>query len=523
MLGSNNCHKANSNIPNKNVKQSSAKLPMTAQLQQKAILIDSNPPDITAQATNILKTQAPLPDVTAQTSKKADCNENANGDSIDDSGTCIPPPTTTADMCRDDSGYHDSVPISNEYEDGATVAVMQQMNTSYQNDSVSSLTENQSGPQNSRFFVDDNKAVAIVLSEEAYNNNNNSGNNGNTVINMHPVDMDNDSSTNVPAVTILGRGETPVADWSSRCDGLEFGGPINEDLLSMEYMTPYNMNSHDFNNCIQPHDSYYQEVMVVKPNNGNIAMDTSFQNEVNEHIIYGAQQGIASRNIPQQGNISLPDMDRAIISFGECPEQNNGLVSNMIASSQITPHVFNADSNELTNSQDANDNKRNPESYQKYPNTCGMSAGLEYNSNIRFTGEGLAQDGSGNMMATQSIASVSTNSSEENYPQSVPLNTELNDYSATNWANEMENEESADDEKQSESFLEANLLYNPSAIGEANKVNYNYQEILSFVSNSWEKVEKELVSGAKGKYYYSRSVPNKNTSNIAKLNNVQKH
>ena len=85
-----------SNIPNKNVKQPSAKLPMTPPQQQKEILIESNPPDITTQANNIAKTRAPLPDVTAQTSKKADCNENANGDSIDDSGTCIPPPTTTA-------------------------------------------------------------------------------------------------------------------------------------------------------------------------------------------------------------------------------------------------------------------------------------------------------------------------------------------------------------------------------------------------------------------------------------------
>jgi hypothetical protein len=103
----------------------------------------------------------------------------------------------------------------------------------------------------------------------------------------------------------------------------------------------------------------------------------------------------------------------------------------------------------------------------------------------------------------------------------------LNDYSATNWYHQLEslqieNETSHGEDQQSSPFIEGNLVYNSTAaINEANnKVNYNYQEILSFVSNSWQQVEKELTSGAKVNYYYSNSAStNKAKSNIAKLNN----
>lgn len=512
LLGCNGSNKAN------NVVQQSANLPITEAQQQNAKLIKSSPPDITSQATNALVTKAFLPDVTAQASITTDGYQNSNSHPTDDSGSSTPQPQIAAELCKDDSGYHDFTLMSNEYDNRTGGSAMQDVEAFNQNDSISSATGAQSGSQNTCYFIDDTRAVAIALNEKAYNNY--SGNGNDNVMSMSTSDIDNDTSANVPAVTILGRGETPVADWSSKCDGLEFGGPINEDLLSMEYLKPYDIDQHSYNSGIQPRDSYYQEVMVAKANNCNIGMEQSYEGKVNERIVYETQQCIVSQDITQ-GNIPLPDMDRAIISFGECPNQEISLVPDVNAS-QINPHVFDADNNELNNGQNAND-KRNSD-YGRYSNTCDMPAGLEYNSNIRYSGEGFNQDNAGNIMTAQSVTSASTNSSEENYPQSVPLNNELNDFSATNWASQIDNGVSADDEKRPESFLEANLLYSAAAINEANKVNYNYQEILSFVSNSWEKVEKELMSGAGGKYYYSRSVPNnKNTSNIAKLNNVQKH
>jgi len=517
LLGCNSNNKAITDVTAIKSTHRSAKLP-GASLNQNGMLMKPSPPDITAQTTNIRKDKAPLPDVTAQASKAAAGYEN-NDHLASDSGCDTPKPIIATDVCKDDSGYHDILPISNDYDDQIAGSAGREMDTYNQNDSISSATLTQSESQNSCYYVDDKRAVAIVLSEKAYNY---SDNGRNQVMNMNTSDMDNDSTSNAPAVTILGRGETPVADWSSRCDGLEFGGPINEDLLSMDYMKPYDMEHNAYNTYMEPRDTYYQEVIIAKANNGNMVTEPSYENEVSGQVIFEAHQSVDSRNEPQQHNLPLPDMDRAIISFGECPDQNINTVPNVNASYQITPHVFDSDNNELTTGQDTND-VRISDSYERYPNSSGMTSGLKYDSNMGYVGEGLTQETSGNMVNTQSIASASTNSSEENYPQSVPLNDELNDFSATNWASQLENGVSADDEKQPESFLEANFIYNTPAINEANKVNYNYQEILSFVSTSWEKVEKELMSGAKGKYYYSKSVPSKSTSNIAKLNNVQKH
>ena len=516
-MGCNSNSKAIADVTANKSTHRSAKLP-GASLNQNGMPMKPSPPDITAQTTNIRKDKAPLPDVTAQASKVAAGYEN-NDHLASDSGCDTPKPIIATDVCKDDSGYHDILPISNDYDDQIAGSAGREMDSYNQNDSISSATLTQSESQNSCYYVDDKRAVAIVLSEKAYNY---SDNGRNQVMNMNTSDMDNDSTSNAPAVTILGRGETPVADWSSRCDGLEFGGPINEDLLSMDYMKPYDMEHNAYNTYMEPRDTYYQEVIIAKANNGNMVTEPSFENEVSGQVIFEAHQSVDGRNEPQQHNLPLPDMDRAIISFGECPDQNISTVPNVNASYQITPHVFDSDNNELTTGHDTND-VRISDSYGRYPNSSGMTAGLKYDSNMGYVGEGLTQETSGNTVNTQSIASASTNSSEENFPQSVPLNDELNDFSATNWASQLENGVSADDEKQPESFLEANFIYNTTAVNEANKVNYNYQEILSFVSTSWEKVEKELMSGAKGKYYYSKSVPSKSTSNIAKLNNVQKH
>ena len=516
LLGSSS-NKVVTDITTKNTTHRSTGLPGATSNQQTAMPIKSSPPDVTAQTTNNLIDKTPLPDVTAQASKTTADYENRNKHPTGDSGCSSPKHASTSDICKDDSGYHDIVPLYNEYDDRAAGSAPQEIDAYNQNDSISSATITQSESQNSCYYVDDKRAVAIVLSEKAYNC---SDQGRSHAMDTSTSDMDNDSNSNVPAVTILGRGETPVADWSSRCDGLEFGGPINEDLLSMDYVKQYDMGN-AYNTCMQPPDTYYQEDMITKAHNGSTTTEPAYETAVIEQVAYEGQ-GIGIRNISQQNNLPLPDMDRAIISFGECPDQNISMVPDVNASCQISTHIFDGDSNELMTGRDAND-ARISEPYESYQSACGITTELKYNANLGYTGEGIVQDTEGNMMNTQSIASASTNSSEENYPQSVPLNNELNDFSATNWASQIENGAPGDDEKQPQSFFDANLIYNTAAINEANKVNYNYQEILSFVSTSWEKVEKELMSGAKSKYYYSRAVPNKTTSNFAKLNNIQKH
>jgi hypothetical protein len=264
-----------------------------------------------------------------------------------------------------------------------------------------------------------------------------------------------------------------------------------------------------------------------------MAMDSLCKNGNSEHITYKTQQCMAIQNVAQDEQIPLPDMDRAIVSFGESLEHANKMESGINSSSQAAIQTFGTDSNELNNIQDPNDkmHKDREAHYEIYENLEPMNlSGLNSNTNLNYS-EALPEHVTGNIMS-HSVTSISPNSLEENDPQSVPLNNELNDYSATNWPHQLEslqieNETSHGEDQQSSPFIEGNLVYNSTAaINEANnKVNYNYQEILSFVSNSWQQVEKELTSGAPGKYYYSRSVSNnKNNSNIAKLNNnVQKH
>lgn len=237
------------------------------------------------------------------------------------------------------------------------------------------------------------------------------------------------------------------------------------------------------------------------------------------------------QDVAQEGPIPLPDMDKAIVSFGESLEHANKINAGINSSSQAALQTG-TDTNEL-NIQDLNDKMRKDGEphYERYENSESTNlSGLKINTNLKYS-ERLPEDGTGNI-SLHSVTSISPNSIEETDPQSVPLiNNELNDFSATNWANQVEsfqidNEPSHGEDQKSSPFIEGNLVYNSTAaINEANnKVNYNYQEILSFVSNSWQQVEKELTSGA-GKYYYSKSVSNnKNNSSIAKLNNnVQKH
>ena len=98
-----------------------------------------SPPDITAQTTNIRKDKAPLPDVTAQASKAAAGYEN-NDHLASDSGCDTPKPIIATDVCKDDSGYHDILPISNDYDDQIAGSAGREMDTYNQNDSISSAT-----------------------------------------------------------------------------------------------------------------------------------------------------------------------------------------------------------------------------------------------------------------------------------------------------------------------------------------------------------------------------------------------
>ena len=524
LLGNKSSQKANGNQPSKHTKMSN--LPATPQQQQNVMLIDANPPDITVQAKKSLKPRSSLPDVTAQAPTSTEYNISVNSTPNRDSGTNSPSCIATTNLSSIETPpYTNTVDVTDEYKEGIITPAMQQKN-SILHDTISPATFVQSSSPSSCFFVDDNRAVAIVLSERAYNNsypNNTDGQN----VNVGTANIGNEQHSSVPAVTILGRGDTPVADWSSRCDGLEFGGPINEDLLSMDYATPYNVTHQVISNYIQPHDSYYQEMLVTNVNS-NMSMDPVCTNGNSEHITYKRPQCMVIQDMAQDGPIPLPDMDKAIVSFGESLEHANKMDYGINSSSQAAHQTSGTDSNEL-NIQDPNDNmRRDGEThYESYENSESVNlSGLSINTNLKYS-----EDGTGNI-SSHSVTSISPNSIEENDPHNVPLNNELNDFSATNWAHQVEsfqieNEQSHGEDQQSSPFIEGNLVYNSTAaINEANnKVNYNYQEILSFVSNSWQQVEKELTSGAPGKYYYSKSVSNnKNNSSIAKLNNnLQKH
>ena len=493
------------------------------------MLTDSNPPDITVQVTNALNAQSSLPDVTAQTPVSVDCNASAdytpNGDSMSDS----PPPYFSADVNNidDNASYANVASAANLYQEDFASPVMQHGNTSMINDQVSPAGYAQVDSPNTCFYVDDNRAVAIVLSESAYNNNY-AVNNHEQTMNIGTVD-DIDPNVNVPAVTILGRGETPVADWSSRCDGLEFGGPVNEDLLSMDYVPSFDMEPQVIN-FIQPDEAGYQ-AMGMENVHTNAIGGSSREIVVSEHNMYVNQQCIATQEMPRKEDRALPDIDGAILSFGESFEQNNHRDLGVKASTQVVSHTFDTNENELSNGQDSMENMRNVKNtYLKNEKSgsCDLLA-FQVNANAEPCEEKLTQDSAKNRNnASQSITPASINSCEENISVGVPLNDELNDFSATNWANEvakkfqLETESSHSDDPQSSSFIEANLTYDTNAaINEANsKATYNYQEILSFVSNSWQQMEKELTSGTKGKYYYSKSGSNnKPNSSIAKLNN----
>ena len=529
LLGHNSSNKTNNNQPSKPMKKPS-NLPATPPQQPNAMLIKGNPPDIAVQVSNVFKPRSSLlPDVTAQAPVSTECNISKNSTPNGDSGTNTPPSyvTTTDPRSVENQPYTNTVNATDEYTEGIITPAMQQKNNNL-HDTITSASFVQPSSPSSCFFVDDNRAVAIVLSERAYNNSYTVNNDGENV-NVGMANTGNDQHSNVPAVTILGRGDTPVADWSSRCDGLEFGGPINEDLLSMDYATHYNMEHQVMNNYIQPHDSYYQEMLVtnVSSNMDQLTtIDPLYKNGNVEQITYETPHCMVIQGLADDTQIPLPDMDRAIVSFGESLEHATKMDADINSSSQAAFQNFDTDSNELKNNQVANDNKcKDREAhYEKYESSGSINlSGIEVN-NLKYSEE-MPEHGN-NVRSSHSVTSISPSSLEENDPRSVPLSNELNDFSATKWAHQVESfqieiETSHGEGQQSSPFIEGSLVYNTTAaINEANnKVNYNYQEILSFVSNSWQQVEKELTSGAPGKCYYSKSV-----SNIAKLNNnVQKH
>ena len=169
------------------------------------------------------------------------------------------------------------------YQDDNSNSIIQHTNAINLNDSVSS-TCTKAGPLTACCFVDDNKTVAIVLTEKAYNGGctvNQIGSNAD--VNVHVDSSTDDHALSAPAVTIFGRGETPVADWFSRCDGLEFGGPINEDLLSMDYSVPININQGETNSIhLDPMESiYYQEMQL--PSNSSMAMPAYKESDLGQH------------------------------------------------------------------------------------------------------------------------------------------------------------------------------------------------------------------------------------------------
>ena len=492
---------------------------MSSSDQENAMLTVSNPPDITAQVTNVLKVQASLPDVTAQAPTNASSTPNG------DSGSSTPPAyLSTEDINSiDSSSFPKIIPVEVIHANNFQPPAMQSINRSSY-DSLTSTLNLQTDSTTSCIFVDDSRDVAIVLNETAYNNSYNISDHGRHVDSLKE-DNSNEQKDKVPAVTILGRGETPVADWSSRCDGLEFGGPINEDLLSMNFSTNSNLNQETMN-YIEPHNSpYYQEIPVAEENS-NMTIGEFCNDGNNVGVTYDTSQYTISNNSHPEIQLPLPDMDEAIVSFGECFEQATPLSSGVEPSSQLSPHNVNKN-NELSNgpNQDQMRSDKNIcyERYQKpgMPNIPGKKM-----DSVKYPAVASNQNGSGNVdIAKESI--ISDNLSEGSCSNAVPLNNETDKFSASNWAEEVDDQVNIEGEastpvEEPASGMQDNLACKRKAeITEINnKVNYNYQEILSFVSNSWQQVEKQLTSGRKANYYYSNSKSNnKANTSIAKANN----
>ena len=520
LLGHNNNH-FSANQPNQ-LKQT-PNPPVETAFVQNEMLIESNPPDITVEASNVLKTQASLPDVTAQAPFVIDCTERYITMSNEDSESNAVHNFNSLDPnAMENSVNHSVVSATDEYTEGFDGPAMQINNN--HDDSIPSTMHVENNSPSSCFYVDENKDVAIVLNETAYYSYATSETKG-LDLSISTENITNDIESTVPAVTILGRGETPVADWSSKCDGLEFGGPVNEDLLSMEYVTPVDIR-HQMNNYIQPHEPFYQPMVITNVNNTGAAINQSNEIENNETLAFETDQ-INNQNAYQEEQVPLPAIDGAILSFGECLEQGT-----VIDPFEIDEQNLDTNNTEL-NINHGPSNKLFKDNDISFTNASYTNLSmLKVNTDIQYS-EAMCENPTKNAEnSALSLHSISPNSSEENNPQYVPLNNELDNFSATKWANQvneklnLETELPVIDQTQSSSFIENNMVYNanPAITDANNKVNYNYQEILSFVSNSWQQMEKELTSGAKGKYYYSKAASNnKPNSGIAKFNNsVQK-
>merc|ERR1712018_27226 len=260
--------------------------------------------------------QASLPDVSAQAPFVIDCSERDITMSYEDSENNSVQPLHSHDPnAMENSVNHSVVSATDEYSEGFDGPAMQINNN--HDDSIPSTMHVETNSPSSCFYVDENKDVAIVLNETAYYSYATSETKG-LDLSLSTENITNHIESTVPAVTILGRGETPVADWSSKCDGLELGGPVNEDLLSMKYVTPIDIR-HQINNYIQPHEPFYQHMVITNVNTG-LAINQSNEIENNETLAFETDQ-INNQNAYQEEQVPLPAIDGAILSFGECLEQ----------------------------------------------------------------------------------------------------------------------------------------------------------------------------------------------------------
>ena len=204
-------------------------------------------------------------------------------------------------------------------------------------------------------------------------------------------------------------------------------------------------------------------------------------------------------------------MDEAIVSFGECLEEMTPTDSG--SAFTLAPQNYDTGDNELRDDAEdqvesgtiSSDKNYCSEKYDMLGSSSPSLFKIKLN-NVKSSTATSQPEATGNV-------DICENSPDA--PQEKNINN-LDGFAATNWADEVAEkvqfETEGPIEPQTPSTFIPGNMYNSnvsSSIESNSKVNYNYQEILDFVNNSWNQVkEKKLSSGASVNYHASNSVAN---------------
>jgi hypothetical protein len=204
--------------------------------------------------------------------------------------------------------------------------------------------------------------------------------------------------------------------------------------------------------------------------------------------------------------IPLPDMDDAIVSFG-APNMN------------APPHALNINQKELITEVEYTEESSVKNSFEEQPDEILSNPGFQIDADEDGKTPPMKLEVTNKNLPSRSTAySQSPGFSEKNNFNCNNNNdasmTNLDYYAATNWANQ------AAETGRIDTAIELSVENQPAYyIPNSNKVNFNYQDILKFVSSGWSKVEKELMSDSGNAVnYYSPN--NNNTPSAANPNST---